>query len=301
MPQSSQSYPTAVSPKPSLHARIPSYPNNAVAGPSRPSAAFPLSHSAASVVPRPIRKPRKIFYLFVTFFLLYWFGIRHGLGIERIPPPLGFAAGGGRRGRKSSLIWGKKGIAVLNPNPLVTRQEHPIYELMEKAEERWENLLASQSTTLVGAVAEYKKRYGMSPPKGFDDWYQFCKDNNVKIIDNYDQMMKDLLPHHALPPALYLQRSKELEGTKFTYTMDVNKERAELTGERAWSARPRHIKGLIEGFKHALPDGFGLKMTGSDHDTGSVILGKDQRERAMQLVKQKKREPTTSSSAGCHF
>jgi hypothetical protein len=103
-------------------------------------------------------------------------------------------------------------------------------------------------------------------------------------------MMKDLLPHHALEPEEFLKRSKELEGTPFTYTLEVGKETVELTGDRAWSARPRHIQGLISGFKHHLPADFKLRITGSDHDTGSVILGRDQRQRAMQLVKEGKRE-----------
>jgi len=181
-------------------------------------------------------------------------------------------------------------MAVLSPNPLVKRQEHPIYELMEKAEDKWNDLLKSQSKTLQAAAAEYKRRYGLNPPAGFDAWFEFCQKNGIKIVDNYDQMMKDVLPHHALRPELFVQRSKNLEGTTFTYTLDVNSEGVKLTGDRAWSARPKHIKGLIEGFKYFLPKDFKLKVTGSDHDTGSVILGRDQRTRAMQLVREGKRE-----------
>ena len=272
-----------MSPK-SRNARLPSYyPPN-----SSSSSSFPLSQAG---IPRPIRKPRKILYLLVIFFLLYWFGIRHGLGIERIPPPpLGFAEKGGRRGRKSSLIWGDKGMAVLEKNPLVKRQEHPIYELMEKAEEKWNSLLNRQSKTLVAAAGEYKRRYGLHPPAGFDAWFAFCQKHGVQIVDDYDRMMHEILPHHALQPELFIQRSKDLEGTSFTYTLDVEDGKVELTGERAWSARPRHIAELIEGFREYLPKGFKLRVTGSDHDTGSVILGRDQRERALQLVKEGKRK-----------
>jgi hypothetical protein len=260
------------------------------------SSSFPLSNAG---IPRPIRKPRKILYLVVIFFLLYWFGIRHGLGIERIPPPpLGFAVKGGRRGRKGSLVWGRNGMAVLSPNPLAKRQEHPIYELMERAEDKWNNLLRSQSKTLQQAVQEYKKRYGLHPPAGFDAWFEFCKKHNVKIVDNYDQMMKDLLPHHALEPELFIKRSQELEGTTFTYTLDVTPDQVELTGERSWSARPKHIQSLIDGFKEFLPADFKLRVSGSDHDTGSVILGRDQRSRAMQLVKEGKREWLSLSPRG---
>nr|XP_031864183.1 uncharacterized protein CI109_000095 [Kwoniella shandongensis]KAA5531255.1 hypothetical protein CI109_000095 [Kwoniella shandongensis] len=282
MPPRTSRSPYGVSPKQKWASRQPSISQ---------SNSFPLSsvgmlpHGGVGV-PRPIRRPKKILYLLVIFFLLYWFGIRHGLGIERIPPPpLGFAVNGGRRGRRSALAWGDKGMATLtNPVPPGTKAEHPIYELMERAETRWTNMLASQSTTLQAAVAEYKKRYHMSPPTGFDVWFAFCQKHGIKIVDEYDQLMKDLLPHHALQPATFLARSKALDGQSFTYTLDIGKDRVDLTGERANSARPKHLKNLIGGFKDDLPEGFYLRVTGSDHDTGSVVLGKDQRQRAMELV-----------------
>lgn len=254
-----------------------------------------LSHSilphGAPPVPRPIRRPKKIIYLAVIFFLLYWFGIRHGLGRERLPiPPLGYAVNGGRRGRKSSLAWHSKGMAtLLHPQPGI-KQEHPIYELMERAETRWTTMLASQSTTLPQAVAEYRKRYGIDPPLGFDVWFDFCKRHGIKIIDEYDQMMRDILPHHALPPAMFMARSKALEGAAYTYTLDISQEHVSVTGERSTYPRPQHLQRLIAGFKGDLPPEFHLRVTGSDHDTGSVVLGRDQRMRAMELVQQGKRE-----------
>ncbi len=41
---------------------------------------------------------------------------------------------------------------------------------------------------------------------------------------------------------------------------------------------------------HALPQGFSMRVTGSDHDTGSQVVGRDQRERAMQHVRAGTRE-----------
>ncbi|WVQ82986.1 hypothetical protein IAT38_005124 [Cryptococcus sp. DSM 104549] len=272
--------------------------------PQHLSSSYPMLPNTNSMgVPRPIRRPKKILYLLVIFFLLYWFGIRHGLGIERLPPPpLGFAVPGGRRGRHSSLKFGDKGMAVLQPAPLGTGpgmgsgpgagmvrvQEHPIYELMERAEARWTGMLASQSKTLAEAVAQYRRRYGLAPPAGFDVWFDFCVKNGVRLVDEYDQLMADIMPHHALKPATFLARSKMLEGGAFTYTLDVGKDGVDISGERGASQRPQHLKKLVEGFMHDLPEGFHLRVTGSDHDTGSVVLGKDQRKRAMELVKQGK-------------
>jgi hypothetical protein len=31
---------------------------------------------------------------------------------------------------------------------------------------------------------EYKNRYGMLPPKGFDAWWKFVIDKDIKIVDD---------------------------------------------------------------------------------------------------------------------
>jgi len=181
------------------------------------------------------------------------------------------------------LSWGKSGLASLAPT-FGHKAEHPIYELMERAEARWVKLLASQSTTLKAAVAEYKRRYHLPPPAGFQEWFEFCQEHGIRITDDYDQLMKDILPHHALRPATFISRSKALEGRGFCYTMNIDRDAVEMSGERGAQGRPMQLKGLIDGFRYALPKGFSLRITGSDHDTGSIVLGKDQRGKAMELV-----------------
>ena len=65
---------------------------------------------------------------------------------------------------------------------------------MAEAEETFKRMLSRQSTTLKKAVAEYKRRYGRNPPKGFDQWWDFARKNNVKIVDDYDAVVEDLAP-----------------------------------------------------------------------------------------------------------
>lgn len=71
---------------------------------------------------------------------------------------------------------------------------HPIPKLMTEAEVNFRNLLSRQSRTLQAAVTEYKRRYHRDPPKGFDSWWRFIQDNNVKIVDEYDGLVNDLAP-----------------------------------------------------------------------------------------------------------
>jgi hypothetical protein len=72
--------------------------------------------------------------------------------------------------------------------------EHPIPKLMAEAETNFRRLLSKQSPTLNAAVSEYKKRYKRDPPKGFDEWWQFVKEHDVKMIDEYDGLVEDLAP-----------------------------------------------------------------------------------------------------------
>ena len=56
---------------------------------------------------------------------------------------------------------------LVDVNPL---GPHPMYELIQKAEKDWKAKNSKASKDLKHAVAEYKRRYGRNPPKGFDKW-----------------------------------------------------------------------------------------------------------------------------------
>lgn len=71
---------------------------------------------------------------------------------------------------------------------------HPIPGLMDAAETRFRAKVGKQSTNLAGAVAEYKKRYGRPPPRGFDQWYNFAVKHKFVMIDEFDTVVEDLAP-----------------------------------------------------------------------------------------------------------
>lgn len=92
-----------------------------------------------------------------------------------------------------------------NGRPML--KEHPIPKLMAEAEAKFRNILSRQSKSLEEAVAEYQRRYGRSPPQGFEDWWQFAKDNDVVMIDEYDSIAEDLAPFWPLSGAELRQRA----------------------------------------------------------------------------------------------
>lgn len=88
--------------------------------------------------------------------------------------------------------------------------QHPIPGLMDDAERAYKNKLGRQSKTLKAAVVEYKRRYRRSPPKGFDLWYQFAKENNFKMMDEWDSLVGDLEPFWVLPPEELRRRTQQV-------------------------------------------------------------------------------------------
>jgi hypothetical protein len=116
-----------------------------------------------------------------------------------------FMQGGLYAGHRSLLLdssglsdSGNKWLSLVGRSMSKTQQtvltEHPIPKLMADAEGRFRKLLSRQSQTLKAAVNEYKRRYDRDPPKGFDHWWKFAMDNNVKMVDEYDGLVEDLAP-----------------------------------------------------------------------------------------------------------
>ena len=67
--------------------------------------------------------------------------------------------------------------------PVIPPGTHPIDILLKRGAETFQNLVASQSETLEQSVAEYRRRYGRNPPKGFDKWWEWARDKGVILID----------------------------------------------------------------------------------------------------------------------
>lgn len=74
----------------------------------------------------------------------------------------------------------------------LSEERHPILELIENAERKWDKLLKSQSKTLAEAVAEYKRRYQRNPPRGFDKW---C----VQMLCFYCALLTGIMPGGTMP------------------------------------------------------------------------------------------------------
>lgn len=71
---------------------------------------------------------------------------------------------------------------------------HPVEVLIQNAKAEFDSMLARQSRTYAEAHSEYRRRYGIEPPPGFEAWYYFAKANDSPIIDDYDTIYGSVSP-----------------------------------------------------------------------------------------------------------
>ncbi|KAJ7457208.1 glycosyl transferase family 90-domain-containing protein [Mycena galericulata] len=99
---------------------------------------------------------------------------------------------------------------------------HPIFELIERAEAAWAAKLAAASTSLRQAAAEYTRRYGRAPPRGFDLWWAYASVHAVPLPDEYDQIDHDLAPFYGVAPRDLQAIQRDWEAHADSYTIGKN-------------------------------------------------------------------------------
>lgn len=138
--------------------------------------------------------------------------------------------------------------------------DHPIPKLMADAEEKFKAKLARQSTTLDAAVAEYRRRYTREPPKGFDAWFAFAQKNGFKMMDEFDGLMEDFEPFHALSGVEFRRRVQQVSSLPSIDIVRVrNGKGSAVNMEKGFddseaSARAHGFRRMIEPFQSTLPD-----------------------------------------------
>lgn len=82
---------------------------------------------------------------------------------------------------------------------------HPIEILADHAKSQFNDLISGQSKSYLAAEKEYRRRYGINPPSGFEDWYRYAAQNSPSIIDDFDTI------HRAISPFLKIHGSDVLQ------------------------------------------------------------------------------------------
>jgi hypothetical protein len=83
-------------------------------------------------------------------------------------------------------------------------------------------LIKNQSRTPEQAVAEYKRRYHRDPPPGFLECVRFALNHNFKIIDDFDQINRDLAPYRtAKAQQVFHQLQEQRENLPHTRRVEM--------------------------------------------------------------------------------
>ncbi|KAJ8294104.1 Beta-1,2-xylosyltransferase 1 [Rhodotorula toruloides] len=167
-------------------------------------------------------------------------------------------------------------------DPSQHTMRHPIHDLIANATKTWEDKLQRQSKTLEEAVREYKRRFGRRPPKGFDDWFRFAKENDVILVDEFDQTFTDVLPFWALSPTILQQRASKLQIDSSTFTMVIRKGVVEIAGAHAKDGRAKDQAALMKRWARWVPD---VNITMSAHDGPSIMMDHGTRQRHLDYAK----------------
>lgn len=77
---------------------------------------------------------------------------------------------------------------------LTQPQKHPIQTLVQHSKNDFEGLLQRQSKTHAVAHEEYRRRYGVEPPAGFEAWFEFARSHQSPIIDEFNMISKSVAP-----------------------------------------------------------------------------------------------------------
>lgn len=136
--------------------------------------------SAHGAPPRVFRRLALVIAALVAGFWL-WNRRSPGLRSPWRPGPVGQS----RSDEPDYDVSRLDGRIALTESDLATKP-HPIPFLMRRARRQWADLRARQSQTFAQAVAEYRRRHGRAPPRGFDRWYAFARAKGVDLIDEYD-------------------------------------------------------------------------------------------------------------------
>ncbi|KAL5366716.1 hypothetical protein BJX96DRAFT_170167 [Aspergillus floccosus] len=113
-------------------------------------------------------------------------------------------------------------------------------------------LIKNQSRTPEQAVAEYKHRYHREPPKGFSEWVQFALDHDSKVIDDFDQIDRDLAPYRTAEAQQVFQHIHEQRGD-WQHTRRVVIRNGEMNTSQGYMY-DAYWERLFAPFLHALPN-----------------------------------------------
>ena len=164
-----------------------------------------------------------------------------------------------------------------HPNTQASR--HPIDDLMATAERIFDKTLSRTSNSLSEAAAAYRRRRGRHPPPGFQEWYEFAKERDAVVVEEFwDQIYHDLEPFWALPADTIRK-----EAWDFEMTISVRNHTATAGSGWFWT---QIWLSMIQTIAHILPD---MDIALNAMDEPRIVVPWEQMSDYMTTAQQTKR------------
>lgn len=126
---------------------------------------------------------------------------------------------------------------------------HPISQLVDRAAEDWDTLLHGQAHDLETALNNYRNRRGRHPPPQFDKWFEFAKEHDAVIVEEFfDQIHHDLNPFWAFGPGEIRYQASNM---KHRVVVRDHEASVVTEGEHPWVPA---WHDLIQSIQDHLPD-----------------------------------------------
>lgn len=179
------------------------------------------------------------------------------------------------------------------PHTTVINNGHPIEILMDEVTARSQAWLAqaSKSKTLSEAVDVYQQRYHITPPPGFDLWYNYATEKSSMIIDDYDNIHEDLLPFWSMTPRSIRVSTREILSDQWNEVAEVSIRSGKA--QVGPNVIPTHrwmvdgVLAIIGSFVQWLPD---MDLAFNINDEPRIAVPWESRQ-AIQLASLKSRKP----------
>ncbi|KAK0387640.1 hypothetical protein NLU13_3885 [Sarocladium strictum] len=155
--------------------------------------------------------------------------------------------------------------AIINAETLAQGFEksgrlHPVESLILDAKTDFESLLNKQSKTFGAACSEYRRRYGIDPPPGFEAWYEFAVSHQSPIIDDFDTIHASVSPFWKLDGqsvARLMQEAQDVQGSEL-WQCSFSGRSSQTACEHPHRDYDRHVSFLFNKLmgelQGALPD-----------------------------------------------
>ncbi|GAA5977769.1 hypothetical protein JCM10908_005088 [Rhodotorula pacifica] len=99
-------------------------------------------------------------------------------------------------------------------SPSLVGNQHPIPQLIARAEAEDARRRAAEPKTLQEAYSLYQTRHGRPPPKGYDAWFFYARRNKACRIGGFDELYKSLAVWWGVDPREIRERTERLGDPK---------------------------------------------------------------------------------------